>query len=300
MANIADILQDSAWPDDYPASVGFVRRQLYMGRALVCGYLHDGEFYPDTDYDEPFVHVDERIFVDIPTGQAYRWGGSSYVGVSVTTSNDLAAVHYDAPDNKGDAEKAQARANIGAASQAALSTLTGIVGAISPNVAAWNAAAAKVNDPGLPASGSAKLTTAGQVFAWATAYFASLQVAWANVTGRPTTLAGYGIADAVKKVQVGTGTPVSPDGNGVVTLPAASISDPNALKIDGSQTLTSAQKSAVLAALGISGSSPAPVVGAAEAVAGYWSSHGSDMSNAEKTVLLERLVDYIIAKEGLS
>lgn len=300
MANIADILQDAAWPDDYPASVGFVRRQLYVGRALVCGYLHEGEFYPDTDYDEPFAHVDERIFVDVPTGQAYRWGGSSYVGVSVTTSDDLSAVHYDRPDGKGDAEKAQALANIGAASASALSTLAGIVGGISPKAAGWDAAKAKVDDPGLPASGSAKLTTAGQVFQWATTYFSTLQVAWANLTSKPTTLSGYGIVDAVKKVKVGSAEPVSPDSNGVVQLPAASISDPNALKVDGSQTLTAAQKSNVLAALGISGSSAAPVVAAAETAKAWWDSHGADMTNAEKTALLQKIVNYIAAKEGLS
>ena len=300
MANIADILQDASWPDDYPASVGFVRRQLYVGRALVCGYLHEGEFYPDTDYDEPFAHVDERIFVDVPTGQAYRWNGASYVGVSVTTSDDLSAVHYDRDDGKGAAEKAQARTNIGAADAAALATLQSTVGGITPKVAGWDAAKAKVDDPAAPASGSAKLTTAGLVFTWATAYFASMNVQWSKVVNRPTTLAGYGIADAVKKVKLGTGTAVAPDGDGVVTLPAADVNDPNALKIDGSQTLTPGQKSNVLSALGISGSSPAPVVSAAEAVAGYWTSHGSDMTNAEKTVLLEKLVNYIVAKEGLS
>lgn len=300
MANIADILQDSSWPDDYPASVGFVRRQMYMGRALVCGYLHEGEFYPDTDYDEPFAPVDERIFVDVPTGQAYRWDGTSYVGVSVTTSNDLSAVHYNGPDGKGAAERAQARSNIGAASQEALSTLVGVVAGVTPKVAGWDAAKTKVDDPAAPASGSAKLTTAGLVFTWATTYFASMNVQWSKVAGRPTTLAGYGIADAVKKVKVGDAEAVSPDSNGVVNLPAASISDPNALKIDGTQTLTAAQKSNVLSALGISGGSPAPVVSAAEAVAGYWGSHGSDMTNAEKTALLEKLVNYIVAKEGLS
>ena len=63
---------------------------------------------------EDFAHLPEtgesgKIYVTLDTGESWRWSGTTYVPVSTPDS-----VSYKAQTGKTEAEKAQARTNIGA------------------------------------------------------------------------------------------------------------------------------------------------------------------------------------------
>lgn len=291
MANYQDLLQDPAYPDDYPASVAFVRRRLYAGRALIEGYLYLGQFYQDAAHTNLIPATSERMYVDVPSGTAFRWNGSAYVTVSVSSATDLAAVHYTA-DSVSAEQKAQARANIGAADATSAAAMLVDVTRLVSKEASWDAKQAALSYDAQPTTGSSNLVRSGGIFTWVNSLLSSLSVAWTNVTGKPTTLSGFGITDGVKQVKVGESSPVSPDVNGIVRLPA--YSDPNAVRFDQAQGLTDQQKNQARENIG---ARSATITSKAQLVVDGWSSH---MKDSEKTALLERLVRYVAEKEGIS
>ena len=48
------------------------------------GYLSGGEFYKEATHKTVFAQESGKIYVDLPSGKTYRWGGSAYVVISET------------------------------------------------------------------------------------------------------------------------------------------------------------------------------------------------------------------------
>ena len=48
------------------------------------GYLSVGEFYKEATHKTVFAQESGKIYVDLPSGKTYRWGGSAYVVISET------------------------------------------------------------------------------------------------------------------------------------------------------------------------------------------------------------------------
>jgi len=49
---------------------------------IIEGYLHDGVFYEDAEYQHAITGEGGKIYVDLPTNTSWRWGGSAYTQVS--------------------------------------------------------------------------------------------------------------------------------------------------------------------------------------------------------------------------
>jgi len=288
---LRDALQDPAYPGDYPASVAFVLRQLYTGRSLVEGYLYQGVFYADVAHTTAIAATKERIYVDVPSGTAFRWNGTAYVTVSVSSASDLAAVHYTADDVSA-AQKAQARTNIGAAAQADVSPMQTNLNRLVGKENTWDAKQAALTYDLVPTTNSNNHVRSGGIFSWVTGLFTNLTLAWNKITGTPTTLSGYGITDAVKQIRFGSAAAISPDASGVLNVP--SVSDAGAVRFDVAQTLNASQRLMAQQNIGVTST---VTVAKAIAVADAWSAR---MSDREKTELLTKLVNYVKSKEGIA
>lgn len=83
---------------------------------LVNGKIPEGQlpsYVDDVVEVEDFAHLPAtgesgKIYVTLDTGDSYRWSGTAYTLVSTAD-----AVSYKTQSGKTEAEKAQARANIG-------------------------------------------------------------------------------------------------------------------------------------------------------------------------------------------
>lgn len=49
---------------------------------VIEGYLYEGSFYEDAQHTELITPESSKIYVDLSTDKAYRWGGSTYVDVT--------------------------------------------------------------------------------------------------------------------------------------------------------------------------------------------------------------------------
>lgn len=286
-----DPLQDRAYPPDYPASVAFVLRKLYAGRSLLEGYLFEGRFYSDRSYTVELPATRERIYVDVPSGTAFRWNGEAFVTLSVQSGDDRQAVHYTA-EARSDAQKAQARANVGAASASDLQAVAGDVNVLKGKASSWDGKQDALAFDAQPVEGSGNPARSGGIFSWVTGLFAALTMPWDKVTGKPTTVSGYGITDAVKQVKVGDASPVSPDAAGIVRIPGAR--DAKAVHFDRAEALTDAERLMARQNIGVTTTN---ITARAGAVAAAWSER---MSDREKTALLNALVAYVKEKEGIT
>ena len=108
---------------------------LQTGKAdLVNGKVPEEQlpsYVDDVIEVEDFEHLPTtgesgKIYVTIDNGNSYRWSGTTYVLVSTPD-----AVSYKPQSGRTDAEKTQARENIGAASKEAINTLAEQVKGIS-------------------------------------------------------------------------------------------------------------------------------------------------------------------------
>lgn len=286
-----DSLQDRAYPPDYPASVAFVLRKLYAGRSLLEGYLYEGRFYSDRTYTVELPATRERIYVDVPSGTAFRWNGEAFVTLSVQTGDDLQAVHYVAED-RSEAQKAQARSNMGAAAASDLRAVAGDVSGLKVKAATWDGKQDALAFDAQPVEGSGNPVRSGGIFSWVKGLFESMTLRWDKVAGKPTTVAGYGITDAVRQVKVGDAVPVSPDASGIVRIPGAR--DAKAVHFDRAETLTDAERLMARQNIGVTTTN---ITARAGAVAAAWSER---MSDREKTALLNALVAYVKEKEGIT
>lgn len=289
--DMRDLLQDPMYPPDYPASVAWVLRKLYAGRSLVEGYLFEGRFYADQLHTSELPATKERFYVDVPSGTAYRWNGEAYVTVSVQTGNDTAAVHYTS-EARSPAQMAQARANMGAAAQADMLVVEAALQTISAKTASWDAKQDALTFDAQPVEGSMNPARSGGIFTWVKGLISGISLAWSGITGKPTTIGGYGITDAVQRIKVGSdGTPLTPT-SGTLILPVPS--DPNAVRFNSAQELSTAQMRMARQNIGVT---TEQITARAGAVSAAWSDR---MSDREKTVLLQRLVEYVREKEGIS
>lgn len=66
------------------------------------GYCYNGEFYSDAEHTNQMSHVDDILYVDIPTNVPYRWTGTTYV----KTGSDLALGETSSTAYRGDRGKA--------------------------------------------------------------------------------------------------------------------------------------------------------------------------------------------------
>lgn len=66
------------------------------------GYYYNGEFYVDEAHTSQMSHVDDILYVDIPTNMPYRWTGTTYV----KTGSDLALGETSSTAYRGDRGKA--------------------------------------------------------------------------------------------------------------------------------------------------------------------------------------------------
>lgn len=66
------------------------------------GYYYNGEFYTDAEHTNQMAHVDDILYVDIPTNLPYRWTGTNYV----KTGSDLALGETSSTAYRGDRGKA--------------------------------------------------------------------------------------------------------------------------------------------------------------------------------------------------
>lgn len=66
------------------------------------GYYYNGEFYTDAEHTNQMSHVDDILYVDIPTNKPYRWTGTAYV----VTGSDLALGETSSTAYRGDRGKA--------------------------------------------------------------------------------------------------------------------------------------------------------------------------------------------------
>ena len=48
---------------------------------VIEGYYHDGAFYADSTHETAMVGESGKIYVDVPSGTTYRWGGSAYAAI---------------------------------------------------------------------------------------------------------------------------------------------------------------------------------------------------------------------------
>lgn len=65
------------------------------------GYYYNGEFYSDAEHTNQMSHVDDILYVDIPTNKPYRWTGTNYV----VTGSDLALGETSSTAYRGDRGK---------------------------------------------------------------------------------------------------------------------------------------------------------------------------------------------------
>lgn len=65
------------------------------------GYYYNGEFYTDAEHTNQMAHVDDILYVDIPTNLPYRWTGTNYV----KTGSDLALGETSSTAYRGDRGK---------------------------------------------------------------------------------------------------------------------------------------------------------------------------------------------------
>lgn len=65
------------------------------------GYYYNGEFYSDAAHTNQMSHVDDILYVDIPTNNPYRWTGTNYV----VTGSDLALGETSSTAYRGDRGK---------------------------------------------------------------------------------------------------------------------------------------------------------------------------------------------------
>lgn len=292
-SDFMDQLQDPAWPGDYPASVAFVLRKLYAGRSLLEGYLWQGAFYADEAHTTALAATKERLYVDVPSGTAFRWDGESYVTVSVSSADDAAAVHYVSEERSSE-QKEVARANIGAASASDVSTLQSKVATLVGKSGSWDAKQDGIAWDDEPTEDSENAARSGGIFRWVRALVEKAKPVWSNVTGTPTTVSGYGITDAATSVRFGeTGSVISAK-DGLLAVPDGTVVAKGAVRYDAVQSLTAEQRRQALANLGWSSDATQT---AAASVKGAWSSR---MSDSEKTTLLGWLARYVVAKEGLT
>lgn len=66
------------------------------------GYYYDGEFYSDAEHTSQMSHVDDILYVDIPSNLPYRWTGTNFV----KTGSDLALGETSTTAYRGDRGKA--------------------------------------------------------------------------------------------------------------------------------------------------------------------------------------------------
>ena len=65
------------------------------------GYYYDGEFYSDAEHTSQMSHVDDILYVDIPSNLPYRWTGTNFV----KTGSDLALGETSSTAYRGDRGK---------------------------------------------------------------------------------------------------------------------------------------------------------------------------------------------------
>ena len=96
---ITDIINDIA--DDLDGAVATLENGKVPASQLPSyvddvleGYLHNGAFYQDAEYENELTAETGKIYVDLPTGATYRYSGSIYVRINDVDLSDYATKAY--------------------------------------------------------------------------------------------------------------------------------------------------------------------------------------------------------------
>jgi len=154
-----------------------------------------------------------KIFVAIDTGKIYRWSGTVYVEISSAATADTALKLQTARNITASGDASWTVSFDGSADVTADLTLS------ASGVAAGTYNASATETQSITVDSKGRVTAVGTL--------TKITPDFADITGKPTTLAGYGITDAVNTSQLGANNGVATlDANGKLTatqLPSAAI-----------------------------------------------------------------------------